>query len=526
MNTFMKKTAMGLVLFLGVCGDVGLGYGASFSSASAASAAHGDVLADKLAMTGVFEAINPQQARALYYGLLENDALHDTPALRFFEILANSEDELVQRQLAYHLTVLTALGGQVNTFLRQGEYTWVLDDDESGRDKRKPDNLYAYYGNSENNAARQSIWDVMKKVGFVKSEIDFVDVAFYNPIASIKALVEQKQKAGDTVFLYIGANGIPSYYKAADPRGLGKYSSAEIHAFGSCNYDNYSPNAITVGVDHRHRPSVLANVLNRSFWSEIKKLPIDVIWFCEEDGLIERVKPLLPKDFPVDKMLEKPSVRDGGALIAPAELRLQEIMNMSKNEGGWHTTFGAVPFHGMLGSGCVFVGPYDKTELGDVVIANFGKSDKGYEKWVVIQKPTFERGQPFAIRAHGLVHPDAATYDYNDNRQVTITLEESGGITLAGEPTSSVHVHDGRLSPDNFHLRGSLFPISTFISYVKWKDINNNTPRHVKTLHILRDNSDDAVFGLGQKPNLTFADVMAVLPAQQQGILKSYLLKN
>lgn len=231
---------------------------------------------DSLALSGVFYDINIDKSKFLYAQLLGKDNLAENNILRFFDFLRSSKNNSLEiKQMAYHLSVLTALGPSVAETLVKGKYSWVLDSDKSNRDKREPDNLYAFFYNLAHSEIRQEIWNSMKSTGFILSDIEDVRGNFYNPSELLKEIIYQ---ATEMVNIVIGGEEIPSFYRTVDPKCNEQYSALNVNCFGSSTY-SYEHKGISIGVDHRHRPSIIANAYDPYFWASIPPEKIENIYF-------------------------------------------------------------------------------------------------------------------------------------------------------------------------------------------------------------------------------------------------------
>jgi hypothetical protein len=254
-----------------------------------------------LCLPCVFNAIDISQAENLYWKLIAIDTLSEQNILRFFDFIVNDNNaESSRAQMAYHLTTLVALGPVINDTLEVADYDWVLESDTSTADNREADNLYAFFGKPTNSNLRQVIWTAMQEAGFVTSDVLDVSKEYYKPSSALCTLVNPKIG----IDIIIGGNSIPVMPGAwLDPKHQNNYGALDVHAYPSSSYNQEHLNAINIGVDHRHRPSVLANALDKNLWEDIEAHRISKIYVDDYD-LKDRLLIVLPPSLR-SKVIEK-----------------------------------------------------------------------------------------------------------------------------------------------------------------------------------------------------------------------------
>lgn len=132
------------------------------------------------------------------------------------------------------------------------------------------DNLYSFFGNSKNSNLRQKLWNAMGASRFVETSItSVVHQNFYSANATLKKLIQNSKKPIDIV---IAGNTIPTFYKKEAPRFHDDKTNGDnpiSRMFPASDFRRSFQQSITIGIDHRHRPRVLANVFDPALWKKL-----------------------------------------------------------------------------------------------------------------------------------------------------------------------------------------------------------------------------------------------------------------
>ncbi|MDP2193758.1 MAG: hypothetical protein Q8K36_04470, partial [Alphaproteobacteria bacterium] len=189
-----------------------------------------------------------------------------------------------KNQLAYHLVCLTALGPRLVRELRAADYDWMCN--EGWGEK-----IYTFFSDPQNHDTRQMLWVIMNNLNFVNTSVKDVKMDFYNPHKLLTDMVKSSPKP---VTIVIGGNRLPQSYQTVDPAHHNEYDQLVNTAFGSSGYLTSYPSDITIGVDHRHRPLVLANAIDVNLWKGLDAERVREI-LLEEDYLKDNLMEILPE---------------------------------------------------------------------------------------------------------------------------------------------------------------------------------------------------------------------------------------
>lgn len=208
-----------------------------------------------------------------------------------------SENPYGVSQMVYHLTALTILGPQVVKMLIDGNYDWVLKDDRGCQvaDVKKPNNLYSFFCDSSFKEIRYEIFNLMKAIGFVHSEIpNLIDFTYY-PQA---ILAEKVLDSAHPVTIVIGGNRLSKKHGTYNThKSVSNMDSMAQLAYGSNSHEfSFQDDVITISVDHRDRPQICANVLSFELWLSVDFNMVQTIYVAGE-GFANVLKPYIPEEF-------------------------------------------------------------------------------------------------------------------------------------------------------------------------------------------------------------------------------------